>query len=212
MLSANLKSGYGQFQTMNESYSGLLRLSLRLSLCAKPARAARQMKTRPAASPSKFQSVYTARRRARCMRGRALRTSACAWPQAAAGGEKRAINSARAIREVTSREPRLGGSLSNRLRLGLDGRRASLMEMSARTSLFGMLGEHLSEGVDGTSFEFDLYFLLLASPPLDTLRRTPLQPDRPKFRSFFSLSRLHFALFVSLWGRGHQMCTFGVDV
>ena len=41
------------------------------------------------------------------------------------------INSARAIREVTSREPRLGGSLSNRLRLGLDGRRASLMEMSA---------------------------------------------------------------------------------
>ena len=110
---------------------GLLRLSLRLSLCAKPARAARQMKTRPAASPSKFQRVYTARRRARCMRGRALRTSACAWPQAAAGGEKRAINSARAIRELTSREPRLSGSLSNRLRLGLDGRRASLMEMSA---------------------------------------------------------------------------------
>ena len=38
-----------------------------------------------------------------------------------------------------------------------------------------------------------LLLLLVGTPPPDP------PPDRPTFRSFFSLSRLHFVLFVSLW-------------
>ena len=82
----------------------LLRLSLRLSRCDWPARAASQRK---AANPSKFQSIHTAKW---------LRTGACTWLPAAAGDEK-ALHQQR----QGTRTSRLGGS---RVRLGLDGRRA----------------------------------------------------------------------------------------
>ena len=102
-------------------------LSLRLSLCAKPVRAA----GRPPATLPISHSMYAARRRARCMRGEAPRTSACSWCQAAADREKCPISSAGAIRAITWRELRLGGGLGKGLRFGLGGRRASLMEMRA---------------------------------------------------------------------------------
>ena len=65
-------------------------------------------------------------------------------------------------------------------------------------------------------------FKIFGPLPRTPLRRTALRLDRPKFRSFCSLSRRKFLSFFSLWevfslnfggvfeDRGAQMCTFGV--
>ena len=57
---------------------------------------------------------------------------------------------------------------------------------------FGVVVDVVVVVVAGLDFPWTTF--RRTSPPLD-----PPPPDRPKFRSFFSLSRHHFALLVSIW-------------